>query len=156
MEHEAIITEALKAIFSGIGQLRDAFSPKKFTIDGRLVGDIGEVIAAREYDIKPYEGQTKDYDGETSDGKKVQIKATFKDSLTFKGKPDYYLGLKLYENGQPEEIFNGPGKVIFERYKHREGIGKKLLSFPNKELKNLSKNVPESERIPPRRESANK
>jgi hypothetical protein len=66
------------------------------------------------------------------------------------------LGLKLYENGQPEEIFNGPGKVIFERYKHREGIGKKLLSFPNKELKNLSKNVPESERIPPRRESANK
>jgi len=147
MERKAIITKAMVDIFSGIGQLRKAFPGKEFTIDGRLVGDIGEVIAAREYDIELYKSQTKDYDGKTSDGKKVQIRATFKDSLTFKAVPDYYLGFKLYENGQHEEIFNGPGKPIFDHYKHRKGIGKKLLSFPNKELKKLSKDIPELERI---------
>jgi len=148
MERKAIITKALADIFSGIEQLRKEFQGKKFTIDGRLVGDIGEVIAALEYDIDLDDVQRPVHDGKTSDGKKVQIKATFKDSLTFKTVPDYYLGLKLYENGHHEEIFNGPGKAIFERYKHRKGIGKELLSFPNKELKNLSKNVPEFEKIP--------
>lgn len=147
MKRKAIITEALKNILSGIAQLRETFPDKKFTIDGRLVGDIGEVIAAREYAIEPYKGQHPYYDGETPDGKKVQIKATFKDSLTFNKVPDYYLGLKLYENGDQEEIFNGPGKVIFEHYKHRKGIGEKQLSFPNKELKKLSEDIPKLERI---------
>ncbi len=45
-----------------------------------------------------------------------QIRATFKDSLTFKTCPDYYLGFKLYADGQYEEVFNGPGRVIRERY----------------------------------------
>lgn len=30
------------------------------------------------------------HDGETSDGRKVQIKATFKDKLTFRTTPEYY------------------------------------------------------------------
>ena len=147
MRRKDIITKALKSIFAGIEQLREAFPGKAFTIDGRLVGDIGEVIAALEYDIELYEVQQADYDGETSDGRKVQVKATFKDSLTFKTVPDYYLGFKLYKDGHHEEIFNGPGQIIFERYKHRKGIGEELLSFPLNELKRLSDNVPESEKI---------
>jgi hypothetical protein len=152
MEQRDIITKALAAIFASIEQLREAFPGKEFTIDGRLVGDIGEVIAALEYDIKLYEIQQADHDGETLDGKRVQVKATFKDSLTFKTVPDYYLGFKLSENGGYEEVFNGPGRVIFERYKRRKGIGEALLSFPNRELKNLSNDVPQIERI--RRKSA--
>jgi len=90
---QEIIQEALKKIFEGIEQLKNAFPTKEFTIDGRLVGDIGEALAQRDYDITLYLGLTKDYDGETSCGKKVQIKATFKNSLTFKKVPDYYLGI---------------------------------------------------------------
>jgi len=147
MDKKAIITEALERIFYGIEKLQKAFPGKEFTIDGRLVGDIGEVLAASEYDIKLYEVQQADYDGETSDGRKVQVKATFKDSLTFKTVPDYYLGLKLFNDGHHEEVFNGPGKLIYEHYKNRKGIGKSLLSFPIEELKKLSSKVKESERI---------
>jgi len=100
-----------------------------------------------DYDINLYEVQQADHDGETSDGRKVQVKATFKDSLTFKTIPDYYLGFKLYKNGRYEEIFNGPGRRIYERYQNRKGIGKTLLSFPINELKRLSGLVPYSERI---------
>ena len=88
-----------------------------------------------------------DHDGETSDGKKVQIKSTFKDSLTFRTVPDYYLGFKLFRDGHYEEIFNGPGRIIYENYQHRKGIGEILLSFPINELKRLSESVPDSERI---------
>ncbi len=151
MPHRRAITEALALIFQGISRLKETFRNREFTIDGRLVGDVGEVIAALEYDVILYDISQPDHDGTTSDGRRVQIKATFKDSLTFKTVPDYYLGFKLFPDGQYEEIFNGPGSVIQERYKHRKGIGVQLLSFPLKDLKTLSRDVLASERIEKRK-----
>lgn len=75
-----------------------------FTIDGRLVGDIGEVIAALEYDVTLFETSQPDHDGVTSDGRRVQVKATFQEKLTFKTVPEYYLGFKLSPDGRHEEI----------------------------------------------------
>jgi hypothetical protein len=77
----------------------------------------------------------------------VQIKAAFKDSLTFKTVPDYYLGFKLHPDGTHDEIFNGPGKIILDRYAARKGAGISLLSFQIAELKKLSENVAPHERI---------
>jgi len=142
---EAIIRKALENIFQGIEVLSKSFK-KEFTIDGRLVGDIGETLAALDYDIDLFDISQPDYDG-ISDGKKVQIKATFKESLTFKKTPERYLGLKLSSDGTYEEIYNGPGQIIYDHYKHRKGIGKVLLSFPNNELRKLSKSVSDSDRI---------
>lgn len=145
-KHE-IIEDSLGKIFSGIRQLKEALPSKEFTIDGRLVGDIGEAIVQRDYDLTLYEGVAKDYDGETPCGKKVQIKATFKESLTFKKVSDYYLGIKIYENGTYEEIYNGPGSLIANEYSHRKGFGKSLLSFPNNRLRELSQLVEDKDRI---------
>lgn len=147
MLKQEIIEDSLKKIFSGIGQLKEAMPSKEFTIDGRLVGDIGEAIIQRDYELKLYEKLEKDYDGETPNGRKVQIKATFKDSLTFKKIPDYYIGIKIFENGTYEEIFNGQGKTIKEQYGHRKGFGEILLSFPNKKLRELSESVPNEQKI---------
>ena len=130
--------------------LREAFPHRRFTIDGRLVGDIGEVVAELEYDLEIDTVSQELHDGTTRDGRRVQVKATFKDSLTFKTTPDYYLGLKFYEDGSFEEIFNGPGSVIEEAFGHRVGFGKQLLSFPNSRLCKLSANVAEENRVPRR------
>ena len=150
MNKKPAISKALSEIFSGIRQLKDAFPRKEFTIDGRLVGDIGEVIAALQYDLDLYDVLVPGHDGETSDGRRVQVKATFKDSLTFRTVPDYYLGFKLYEDGRHEVVYNGPGKPIYERYAHRKGIGQQLLSFPLGELRKLSANVAPQDRVPER------
>ena len=144
------ITEALRLIFQGIKQLEEAFPNRAFTIDGQLVGDIGEVIAALEYDLVLHGTSQPTHDADTTAGRHVQIKATFKESLTFRRIPDYYLGFKLYEDGRHEEVFNGPGRLIYERYAVRKGIGEALLSFPISELRKLSAQVPAHERIPRR------
>jgi hypothetical protein len=143
----AAIKEALALIFKGIKRLTDEFPNRKFTIDGRLVGDIGEVIAALKYEIVLDEVCGPDHDAKTFDGRGVQIKATFKNHLTFKSIPDYYLGFKLYSDGRHEEIFNGPGQVIFDRYKHRKDIGVRLLAFPLSELRKLSEKVAPLQRV---------
>ena len=143
----AAISDALRLIFQGIEQLKVAFPNRAFTIDGRLVGDVGEVIAALEYDVVLHDVSQPNHDAITSDGRSVQIKATFKDSLTFKTVPDYYLGFKLYPDGRHEEVFNGPGKIIYQRYSSRKGCGVALLSFPIAELRKLSEQVPDDDRI---------
>ena len=151
MSKKQAIREALELIFGGIRKLKETFPERAFTIDGRLVGDLGEVIATLEYEVELHDRIRPDHDADTLDGRQVQIKATFKDDLTFKVIPEYYLGFKLYENGEYEEVYNGPGHLIFERYKHRKGIGETLLSFPIATLRTISSKVPEEQRIPRRR-----
>ena len=146
----AAINEALGLVFQGIERLKEAFPNRAFTIDGRLVGDVGEVIAALEYDLVLDDVQQANHDAITADGRKVQIKATFKDSLTFKTVPEYYLGFKLYPDGRHEEIFNGPGAIISGRFVGRKGLGVSLLSFPIAELRKLSALVAQKDRIPKR------
>lgn len=144
------INESLALIFQGIARLRAEFPTRKFTIDGRLVGDIGEVIAELEYDLRLDETSRAGHDAESCDGRQVQIKATFKDSLTFRTCPDYYLGFKLHADGTYEEVFNGPGQLLLNRFSSRKGIGVQLLSFPISELRRLSAQVDPKERIPRR------
>ncbi len=144
------ISKALGLIFQGIESLKTAFPNRRFTIDGRLVGDIGEIIAALEYDVILDDIAQPDHDGRTTDGRRVQIKATFKERLTFKTVPDYYLGFKLHKDGSYDEIYNGPGRIISDRYAHRKDIGVKLLSFSISELRDLSKTVESTERVPKR------
>jgi hypothetical protein len=147
MPKKIYIAQGLALVFDGIRKLRANFDHRKFTIDGRLVGDIGEVLAEIEYELKLDAKSRKTHDAKTPDGKDVQIKATFQDSLTFSSTPELYLGFKLSEDGTYEEIFNGPGQLIFERFEHRKGIGEKLLSFPLAELRELAKQVPEASKI---------
>jgi hypothetical protein len=142
-----VIEEALGHIFCGINLLQKEFSKRQFTIDGRLVGDIGEIIAAAEFDVNLDDKGRAVHDGETSDGRLVQIKATFQDQLTFKTTPELYLGFKLFRNGGHEIIFNGPGQVIFDHFAHRKGVGIKLLRFPNTILKELSTKVADRDRV---------
>lgn len=50
----------------------------EFTLDGKLVGDIGEVLAAQVFGIALTPGGGAGVDGYTEDGRAVQIKATGK------------------------------------------------------------------------------
>ena len=44
-------------------------------------------------------------------------------------------------------IYNGPGSHIYDAYKHRKGIGQKLLRFPNSKLKILSESIEPTTKI---------
>jgi hypothetical protein len=151
MPRDDSIREALRIIFSGIEMLqRVSSNSRRFTVDGRLVGDIGEIIAAREFEIELDQTQRSGHDAKTRDGRDVQIKAAFGTSLTFTTEPDLYLGLKLFRDGSHELVFNGPGRIIQAAYGHRKGIGKRQLSFPTAKLSLLSASVPDSDRVPVR------
>ncbi|MDM3885998.1 hypothetical protein QSV36_10350 [Pseudomonas sp. BCRC 81390] len=146
------IKNALKDLFSAVSMLQEAYPGKPFTPDGRLVGDIGEVVASLAYNLTLNEGLTKHHDAVTEDGRNVQIKTTFGTSLTFPVHhvPDYYLGIRMNRDGTFEEIYNGPGRLIKEQLARRKSTTTGLHGGLMPMLKRINLLVPESERIPKR------
>jgi hypothetical protein len=153
MKNERIVKlkEEIKKLHDSVSELKRLFGSKMngFTLDGRLVGDIGEVVAEELFQIKLHDMLKHHYDAVTTYEPKlnVQSKATFKESLTYNHAPDYYIGIKLDKEGCFEVIYNGPGKYIQEAYQRRKDIGKVLMSFPIQKLKELSARIDDSERI---------
>jgi hypothetical protein len=154
MNDKITIPEAVKQMLSIVEKLRTAYKDQKkqFTLDGRLVGDIGEVLAEETYDIKLFEDLQKHHDATCPDGRLVQIKATMKGSLTFPGDhiPLYYIGIKIHSDGTFTEVFNGPGAVAWEAVKNRKATKTNLHSVSIAALSRLSATISEKDRIPKR------
>ncbi len=146
------IPEAIRQLRQIVKQLQDAYPKKRFTLDGRLVGDLGEVLAKFEYDIELNDTLQKHHDAKTSDGRLVQIKATMHDLLTFPADhvPDYYLGIKIENDGTLTEVFNGPGSVAYGAIKSRQRPKTNLHSISINALKRLNEEVHPADRIPRR------
>ncbi len=143
------IPDALEQLQTIVTALQQSYPQKSFTLDGRLVGDLGEVLAESVYDIKLFTGLEKHYDAICSDGRLVQIKTTLKDSLTFPCDhiPDYYLGIKILPNGSCLEIFNGPGTVAYELVKNRKPTKTNLHSISIKNLLKQNETVRNADRV---------
>lgn len=129
--------------------LHKEFPKKNFTLDGRLVGDLGEILVEDSYELDLYEGLEKHHDGETPDGKKVQIKTTMKKNLTFPVDhiPCYYIGIQVHSDGSFTEIFNGPGAVAWESVKNRAPTKTNLHSVTISALEKLNSTVRNEDRI---------
>ncbi len=146
------IPDATKQMLAIVHALQRSHPKKKFTLDGRLVGDLGEALVEEAYDVELFEGLQKHHDGETLDGRKVQIKATMKKSLTFPGDhtPDYYLGIKIHDDGTFTEIFNGPGEIAHQAVMNRKRPKTNLHSVGIGILEQLNQSVMDIDRIPRR------
>ncbi|WP_280344261.1 hypothetical protein [Pseudomonas sp. BN607] len=79
---ESKIKTASEGLFAVVSQLKPAYPGKPFTLDGRLVVDLGEVVASLAYELTLNEGLTKHHDAVCDEGRDVQIKTTFGTSLT--------------------------------------------------------------------------
>jgi hypothetical protein len=150
------VPEAVKELLGIVGRLHATFKHKAFTLDGRLVGDLGEVLVEQTYELTLLDGLQKHYDAKTPDGKHVQIKATMKTNVTFPvdHTPDHYLAVKINADGCIDEVFNGPGAIARELVKDRKDTKTNLHSISIRALQKQQGKVKDSERIP-RRSAAN-
>jgi hypothetical protein len=104
-----------------------------FTIDGNLVGDLGEAVAAELFDIQLVARNGTGIDGFASDGRSVQVKATG----TGRGpafrvvdrRADHLLFLDLdLENLKGRIVFNGPEVLVIGRLPPT-WVGQRALSL---------------------------
>ena len=128
---------------------------RNFSLDGKLVGDIGEVLVAEKYGLKLLSENEPIHDAvEKSSGRNVQIKASFKNYSYFPyaddKRPDYFISVNILENGELEELFNGPGQFLFEKYILARGLKdykKTYYTLSKGILKDLNSKVPKKDKI---------
>ena len=128
---------------------------RNFTLDGRLVGDIGEVLTAEKYGLELLPENTPLYDAfiiENNKKKKVQIKCSFKGNFQFPydDVPKYYLCSIINEDGSLEEVFNGKGQYIVDNYitpRKLKGYKNSYYTLSKGVLKALNKNTDNIDKI---------
>jgi hypothetical protein len=111
-------------------------SELKFTLDGRLLGDIAEAIVAVQFDLRfahelsPKKKRTKGVDLWTADGAQtVQVKCSASDMGPAYGSgadsADYLIfGLIHFESNCFELVYNGkevPVRELLEQPRHKDG-----------------------------------
>lgn len=115
-----------------VAEIENEFPERHFTLDGHLVGSIGEVMAAYHYGVQLYIASKAVHDGEI-DGRKVQIKISQQDNIVINAEPDYLIVLYLSKKGKVYEVYNGPGKKPWEtatkpdNHKNRHMMVNKLM-----------------------------
>lgn len=99
-----------------VGELKTVFPQKSFTLDGHLIGSIGEVLAKYYYDIELYSSSSHPvHDAYDSAGRQVQIKITQGTSIDISEEPEYLIVLFLNKkNGKVYEVYNGRGSIAME------------------------------------------
>ena len=125
--------------------MEHCYPGRKFTIDGHLVGSIGEVIVAEHYGLDLLPNSTKTHDARTKDGKMVQIKATQVKGIAISSEPDYLIVIRLLSDGSWEEIYNGPGRAAWDNACKMQKNGQRPISLSK--LRNLMGSVNINDKI---------
>jgi hypothetical protein len=139
------IPSLVKELYAVVHKLEGHFEGRKFTLDGHLVGSIGEVLAAYHYNLELFPPSTKAHDACCPEGRNVQVKATQGKSVGLRCEPQHLLVLKLEADGNFSEVFNGPGHVAWNKAGRMQKNGQHPISVSR--LRSLMEQVPEHQRL---------
>ena len=109
----SIVPEKVKELITVVNELEEAFPGRHFTLDGHLVGSIGEVLASYYYGVDLYTASEAIHDGKVN-GREVQIKITQHERVIIAEEPDYLIVLYLTNQGDAYEIYNGRGDGVWD------------------------------------------
>lgn len=133
--------------------LKERYKSKlDFSLDGRLVGDIGEALVSKKFDIELYGKNEHRYDGfHRPTNKKVQIKASMAYNFSYPYNIDleHFIAVHLEPDGTLEVLYNGPGKYInkFLKDNNRKSYRDIWTTITANHLRELDAKLKPSERL---------
>jgi hypothetical protein len=136
----------VRRLYRIVHDLEAAFPGRKFTLDGHLVGSIGEVLAAHRYGLALLPASAEGHDARARDGRLIQIKATQGTMVGLRTKPQHLLVLRLNRDGTAEEIYNGPGAAVWRAAGKMQKNGQRPIGVAK--LRVLMAEGAEAERLP--------
>ncbi|BEE12810.1 hypothetical protein ACET6Z_01820 [Aeromonas veronii] len=137
----------VQQLYSTVEELEEMFPGRHFTPDGHMVGSIGECLVADAYGLELMNASNKGYDALSPSGLQVEIKATQAKSVAFRSQPEHTIAIKILPNGTFEEIFNGPGNLVWQQFDGKPLPSNGQYQISLNKLKELNKQVDKSQRI---------
>jgi hypothetical protein len=142
----ARVTALLDELYTAADGLERIFPGRKFTLDGHLVGSIGEVVAAYMFDLTLNPASTQGHDACARDGRQVEIKLTQGNRVAIRHEPEHLIVLHRPVGGPIRVVFNGPGPVAWAAAGAMQKNGQCPISLSR--LTALSNDVSEQDRLP--------
>ena len=139
------ITEIIQDLFATVRELEQRYPGRKFSIDGHLLGSLGEVIAAEYYGLTLLPNSYEKHDAKDKQGRMVQIKATQINRIAISSEPDYLIVIQITPDGNWSEIYNGTGSRVWDNAGKMQKNGQRPISIAK--LKLLMKSVSDDEKI---------
>ena len=129
-----MLSDKIKELYKITNELENSYPGRKFTIDGHLVGSIGEVIVAEHYGLTFLRNSTETHDAVSVARQYVQI-----NRISISSEPDYLIVIKLFSDGSWEEVYNGPGKPVWDNAGKMQKNGQRPISLTK--MRNLMSSV---------------
>lgn len=145
------VIQHLDALYQAAEGLEEQFPGRRFTLDGHLIGSVGEVVAAYIFDLQLNRASTRAHDARTQDGRQVEIKLTQGRSIAIRHEPQHLVALHRPKGGPLSIVYNGPGSIAWAGAGPIQKNGQRPISLTR--LKSLDREVREADRLPIKRQS---
>ncbi len=117
-ELEISLPKQVETILNAIDELENEFPGRRFTMDGHMMGSIGEVIAAKTFGLQLLPASSKGHDAICATRGQVQIKITgIRGKRVIFNQPecDYLIVLKITSRTTATLLYDGPGKPVCDQ-----------------------------------------
>lgn len=138
----------VNTLYETVHALEQMFPGRHFTPDGHMVGSLGECLVADAYDLTLQTASNRGYDALTRGGVKVEIKATQANAVAFRSAPEHAIVIRLQRDGSFEEIFNGPGALVWAQFDGKPLPSNGQYQISLAKLRQLNAEVPKRQQIP--------
>ena len=137
----------VQELYATVDKLTAMFPKRRFTLDGHLVGSLGEVIAEHYYGVTLYPASTEGHDGHVG-GMEIEIKTTQNAKVSLSSGPKHLLVFKLLPDGAFEEHYNGPGGPVWQQLVNRKPAKRAQHQISLFALKALMAKIHPAEMLP--------
>lgn len=124
-----MLEEKIRELYKITAELEKMYPGRSFTLDGHLLGSIGEVYAAERYNLSLLKTGAEKHDACSPDGKMIQIKITQTERVSIYSEPDYLIVLKMNYDGTIEEVYNGKGRIPWNNAGKLKKTGQRSISL---------------------------
>jgi hypothetical protein len=124
-----LVPNLIRQLYAIVAELESLFPGRHFTLDGHIVGSIGEVLAAARYDLVLAPASSEGHDAKTQDGRLVEVKATQANSVGLRSEPQHLIVLQILPDGQAVEVYNGPGLLPWTQAGRLQSNGQRNISL---------------------------
>jgi hypothetical protein len=131
MKKRLPLPPAVAKLYAAIAELESAYGEhgRRFTLDGHLLGSVGEVLAATAFNMKLLKMSAPIHDAVCGDRGDVQIKITASASVALRHECNHLVVFRIVSPEEAEIFYDGPGALVWENCGPKQSNGQRKISL---------------------------
>lgn len=115
-------------LYRAIEKLQTIYG-RKFTLDGHVLGSIGEVVAQETFGFELLPMSARAHDAQCKTRGAVQVKITGGKSIAMRQNCNHLIVLKVLSPEEAEVVYDGPGAPVWEAAGKMQSNGQRTISL---------------------------